>query len=637
MESAVANRSAKLPAVGVSLLVNVTVLVMLSFVTMSVGRDEPVTEITTVMDDLGPDQFNVDTFSNYDQVGQGSGENLSMSMGTLSSAADAGAASAPSIEERVQKTVFPEAPRLAAAVPMPTNTRLTAKINVRGNSDKVTGGVQGTMDRVTHELRQSLEERQTLVMWLFDASGSLKDRRQAITERFETIYKQLGDLGKTDGLYTAVVSYGKDVNQVTKDPVADVRDVLDPIRKLTIDESGKENVFTAVRLAVDKWKQFKRSEGRWNKLMFIVTDERGDDADQQLEEVISLCKRFGIRVFVIGNAAVFGQRYGYVPWKYEDGTMEDIQVDQGPETAFLEGLELPNWGGGGWAAGRVSASYGPYALTRLCAETGGVYLVADDTHQKQFDAALMRDYTPDYRPMIVQQAEIAKNPAKLALVNAAAFTNERSLQGERFEVPKLEFRAYNDNLLKREITDAQMPVARVFYRIDELYKILKDGEKARPTLKEPRWRAAFDLAYGRLLAMHTRYDGYNRMLADMKVNPKTFDNPKDNHWRIVSSKEIDASKVGPLVKQRADQARMYLNRVIEEHPGTPWAMLASRELQTELGWKWEPFRRDVPGMEAGNNASEEEVARLLLAEEEANRPAPMKAGPAAPPRQKPNL
>ena len=43
-------------------------------------------------------------------------------------------------------------------------------------------------------------------------------------------------------------------------------------------------------------------------------------------------------------------------------------------------------------------------------------------------------------------------------------------------------------------------------------------------------------------------------------------------------------------------------------------MLASRELQTELGWKWEPFRRDVPGMEAGNNVPEDDIPRLLLAE-----------------------
>jgi hypothetical protein len=29
-----------------------------------------------------------------------------------------------------------------------------------------------------------------------------------------------------------------------------------------------------------------------------------------------------------------------------------------------------------------------------------------------------------------------------------------------------------------------------------------------------------------------------------------------------------------------------LQRVIDEHPNTPWAMMADRELQTPIGWKW---------------------------------------------------
>ncbi len=178
---------------------------------------------------------------------------------------------------------------------------MTAKVAIRGTSDKVVGGVQGTMDRITHEIRQSLEERQTLVMWMFDASGSLKDRRNAITERFENIYRQLNDGGPTDGLYTAVVSYGEKTELITDDPVKDIGSIIQPIRHMKVDESGVENVFTAVRLAVDKWKQFKRADGKWNKVMFIVTDERGDDAESQLEEVISLCKRNGVRVYVVAT------------------------------------------------------------------------------------------------------------------------------------------------------------------------------------------------------------------------------------------------------------------------------------------------------------------------------------------------
>jgi hypothetical protein len=620
------------PAVGVSLLVNLTLLVPLGFVPLAAGPEEPLTEITSLMDDAGPEEFQFAAVPKYDQTGSGSGSgsSLSLSAGSLSSAANVGPMSAP-VEKSIQEVVLPEAPRIAEAVPLPTTARLTAKVAVRGTSDKVSGGVTGTMDRITHEIRQSLEERQTLVMWMFDASLSLKDRRKALTERFEAVYKQLGDLDKTEGLYTAVVSYGKGATLITETPVTDVREIIEPVRNMENDESGVENVFTAVRLAADKWKQFHRTDGRWNKLMFIVTDERGDDAESQLEDVISLCKRYGIRVYVIGNAAVFGRKEGYVRWQYDDGEVDYLPVEQGPETAMPEALALPDWGSGDYRAERLSASYGPYALTRLCAETSGVYLIVEDNVQQQFNPAVMREYTPDYRPVRVQEAEIAKNPAKLALFNASLMT-----LNEPFIQPQTEFRAFNDNVLRGELTQAQMPVAKVFYRIDELYRVLKDGEKARSTLKEPRWRASFDLAMGRLLAMHVRYDGYNRMLADMKVLPKPFSDPKSNHWRIVTADDVDVAKAGPLVKQRADQAKMYLHRVVDEHPGTPWAMLAAKELQIELGWKWEEFHRDIAGMDVGNNASDEEVARLLLAEEETQRQR-NQAMPNAAPRVPPKL
>jgi len=624
--------SASLPAIGVSLLVNLSMLIPLNFVLMSAESSEPVAEITSLADEAGQEELSFESMipSSSSQSGDGSSDGAGLASGTLVAAADV-AATGPAIEERIEAVVIPDAPRIAATIPLPSDARLTAKVAIRGTSDKVVGGVQGTMDRITHEIRQSLEERQTLVMWMFDASGSLKERRNAVTERFENIYKQLNDGGPTDGLYTAVVSYGEKTDLITPDPVKDIKSIIQPIRHMKVDESGIENVFTAVRLAVDKWKQFKRTDGKWNKVMFIVTDERGDDAESQLEDVISLCKRSGVRVYVVGNAAVFGQKLGYVRWKYEDGFEEDIEVDQGPESAFPEGLQLPNWGGGDWRTGRISASYGPYALTRLCAETGGRYLITDDTHRRQYDADVMREYAPDYRPVRIQEAEISKNVAKVALVRAA----EMTLQGERFEVPQLEFPAESDNRLREEVNKAQMPVAKVFYRIDELFKVLKDAEKARNTIKEPRWRASFDLAMGRLLAMHARYDGYNRMLADMKVSPKSMKDPKNNVWRIVPSKEIDIAKVGPLVKQRGDAAKVYLSRVIDEHPGTPWADLAARELRTEVGWTWQEGFRDPTGngQMARNGANN--TPRLLLADE--NRPQQMQRPREEKERVKPKL
>jgi hypothetical protein len=72
--------------------------------------------------------------------------------------------------------------------------------------------------------------------------------------------------------------------------------------------------------------------------------------------------------------------------------------------------------------------------------------------------------------------------------------------------------------------------------IDPLHKILKSGEKASATLKEPRWRASYLLAMGRVLAIKTRLDVYNAMLADAKSGLKAK-NRDTNRWILEPAAE----------------------------------------------------------------------------------------------------
>ncbi len=64
--------------------------------------------------------------------------------------------------------------------------------SVRGMTGVGTTGTEGAVDRITYEILKSIEERPTLVVWLFDASGSLTRRRQEIRDRFDKIYEELG-------------------------------------------------------------------------------------------------------------------------------------------------------------------------------------------------------------------------------------------------------------------------------------------------------------------------------------------------------------------------------------------------------------------------------------------------------------
>jgi len=618
--------SKDLPAWGISLFANFSVLASLHFVVMrQVARPEMSTIISDVRDLSDQERLSFSDRSTGDQIGTG-GTNMALAPSTM--AVTAPGRDVP-LKEKLEGILNPEISMISESAMPKLEGNVTASVAIKGGSDDAPGGVEGAMDRIAFEIQQSLKQRRTLVIWLFDASGSLADRREAIADRFDNIYKQLGSQGKTDGLFSLVTSYGEKPEILTPEPIQDVSKLSEIVRKnIKTDESGKEFVFGTLKLVLDKYKNWERSRGPWNRLVFIVTDERGDDAEQYLEDVITQAKRSQTKVYTIGNAAIFGREKGYVRYTAPDGYTADIPVDQGPESAFPDGVQLPFIGSpSDWKLNQMSASYGPYALTRLCAETGGLYLITEESKGYGFERSVMRRYAPDYRPVRIQEQEISKNIAKAALVNVARMTYLESLPS-----PAMEFRAYNDNILRTDLAEAQKPVAEVDVPLRRLYEGLKIGEQGREKLSEDRWRAAFDLAMGRVLAMRVRFAGYNLMLANMKTSPKSFSNETDNMWRLVASDKIES---GPEMRKAAEQAKVYLKRVIDDHPGTPWALLAERELSTEMGWSWQSFSRPIPGSKQ-LRGSEEEVARLLLADE-TKRKEEAKKRAAAPKRTLPKL
>jgi hypothetical protein len=589
------------PAWAVSLGVHVLVLFILASIThLTITEQDP--SITSVIEEMEPDAYKFDA-TVVDQVGSDSDVNqLSPSQ---AAATHLGPDPQKQMENRLLEEVNIKEP-MTTVIPQPNEAELLADVDTTGSTEH-TGGVEGAMDRLTLEIASSLRERKTLVVWLFDASLSLRDRRNAIADRFENVYQQLGAINVTTdkALKTAVATYGEKYEFLTPEPVDDIAKVVPAVRNVKPDESGKENVFAAVQASAKQWLKY-RTEMRRNMMIIIVTDERGDDY-QAMEDVIHWLRRFGIRVYCVGNASLFGREKGWVSWTYEDGFTEDLPVDQGPETVAMEHLQLPFWGVNGRDLDRMSSGYGPYAMTRLCAETGGLFLITEEGRGPRFEPSIMRNYQPDYRPIREYEKELQTNLAKRALVEAST-----RAKVEQIPQPQLAFRADTDTALRQETTEAQKPLAVLEYQLNEMLTVLTAGEKDRPKLTSPRWQASFDLAMGRALAIRARAFGYNSLLAEMKASPKTFQNKANNTWMLAPSRDITA---GPSVKKLANKAEEYLTRVIDEHPGTPWQMLAERELSQPMGWQWQEASRPYEKENRDGN----DARQIQLAEEEQKR------------------
>lgn len=594
----------EVPAWAASLALHVAVLLFLASITRMVTV-EPEWPITTAVEDVSPEEFKFDS-TVVDVVGNDSNVNV---LGPSQAAAqNVSRNPQQELERQLESELLTVEVPNVDAVPLPSEAEFVEQFDATGSTEHP-GGVEGAIDRLTLEIAGSLRERKTMVVWLFDESLSLKERRETIAERFENVYRQLGllhvDTSK-GALKTAVASFGKQAHILTEEPVEDVQSLVAAVEKVPMDESGIENVFSAVQTVTARWHKY-RTQMRRNMMIIIVTDERGDDY-ALMDNVIARLTRYGIKVYCVGNAAIFGREKGYVTWTYEDGYQEDLPVDQGPETVAPERVELPFWGGGGQDLSRMSSGFGPYALTRLCAETGGIFLVADENRGPKFDPAVMRNYLPDYRPIREYQDQLTKNLAKRQLVDVAMRSHVESVP-----TPQLRFRADSDNILRQEITEAQKPAAEFAYKMREIATMLLLGEKDREKLDTPRWRASYDLAVGRALALQVRAFSYNSMLAEMKSSPRPFQKSDSNQWRLVPSNETNA---GPEVKKLKTMALEYLTRVVDGHPGTPWALLAARELSHPLSWDWVEGHMTLPEEAARNNDPQNQIQ---LAEERARR------------------
>lgn len=595
-----------IPAWGISLLVHLAVLLGLGSIGIVTGVFEPELELISeiVPEEIPPEELAV--AENAEVVGTDS--DLNMAGASLAVAQQQGEDShREEIQRLEEQLINPEIPDVEA-LPSPSEADFVENIDLTGTTE-FAGGTEGAVDRITQEIAGSLRQRQTLVVWLFDESLSLESRRADISTRFENIYRQLGlmDVDAQNSLKTGIIGYGKDVHALLPEPTSDIDKLVSIVKSIKSDISGEERVFAAVSEAMKTYLPDKRKM-HGNMMLIVVTDERGDDYNM-LEEVVRRCTREGVRIYCVGNTSVFGREKGYVRTKWEfqgENFEDDIEVDQGPETAAAEGLQIPFWTASSRGLERMSAGYGPYTLSRLCSETGGIFFVADDSQGRHFDPAVMRQYSPDYRPLADYQRQLSTNSAKAALVSAA-----RIALTDDVPIPQLQFLAANDNILREQITEAQKPLATLDYFLQQVHAALEQGEKDRDRLDSDRWRASYDLAMGRVLAMRVRAFGYNSILAEMKSNPRKFADAKNNQWRLEPSAELDA---GAAVKRMQDRALEYLNRVTQDHPGTPWAFLARVELNEPLGWKWHEGYIPVadnktPDRNAPQFAPEEEVRR----------------------------
>lgn len=503
-----------------------------------------------------------------------------------------------------------------------TNIDLLSGVgNAIGNGISSEQSVGGAIDRLTAEIINVASDENVNVLWLLDASISVSSQREEIKNRFEKILYELNlSENTTKDVNHVVVSFGEGLQIINKEPTNDLETLIKSITNIKLDESGIENVYSAVGQLCKTY-----PSKRDNRTMIIVfTDEVGDDI-QNLELVSNLCRRNAVSVYAVAPPAPFGK--SVVEFKYVDPDPKFnqeprwVQIQQGPDGLFptvlnLQSLPIDNEA--------IDSGFGSFGLSKLCADTGGIYFSVHPNRSnnkvKRSDIAPlasnisvffkdenMRMYRPDYSNISYQNKEISTNKVYSALVRACQIP--LNIIGDQ----TMKFSAFTEGEFAEQLSMAQRFAALIEPQINNVWSILQDVEKYSDSIKDKRWDASYHLAMGRISAAKCRAEAYNLTLATAKSGIKK-DNDKINTWTLEYSDELTITN--SQLEKTFNSAKQHLEYVVSNFPNTPWSYIASIELNTPMGYKWvgsytEPPKPNMGGGEGGNNIPKDDQKRML--------------------------
>lgn len=498
-------------------------------------------------------------------------------------AKDAGAAAATTTENMPPAKTQEE---VGAAVAKAKLSRATATA--------ATGlGLRAAIGQLQTRIEESLAAGPTSVIWVIDVSKSTERLRAEATPMIAALHASSQRKFEGADCEVGVLAASEQAAWAAEPAAFDETELEAALEGLLTAESHREMLFEAIKTAGEAASEAKRK--RRDALIILITDEAGEDGER-VDEVLAPLKRFGTPVYVLGSPAPFGRATA------SSASIEDPQkaatdydatvMHEGPETIELEVVDLA-FAGSEHDFELYDSGFGPFALERLCRASGGRYFAlrpsaADgfyglemrwpDPAARRFSPERMQAYAPSYGTRGEYETLLESNGAARALVAAAKLPRVATLGAVN-----MRFDPSNEAQLKRRLDQSQEAAAKIEPPITRLVELLQRGEAERDALPSARWKAGYDLALGRALAAKARVDGYNSMLAGLKRG-KRFENASSKMWVLEMSE--DAAEAGSAVASIARKAERLLQRVIEEHPETPWAAMAERELETPLGWKW---------------------------------------------------
>ena len=494
-----------------------------------------------------------------------------------------------------------------------------AKVNLVGVSTAVSAGSEGDFEKAGGEFQlapgkggktvggavdqfaivtlNSLMRGKTLVVLLVDQSRSIVyGDLPLVIQRMDHYFKEMENnlpAGMESRGEWVVASFGRTC-EIRGEPSSDLAYVKNRLASVTVDTSGVENVGEAVQTVL------RRFAGRGYKYILIaaLTDEAGDDINNPavLERVTAEMRRAGARFFVFGNESVFCARQKLIVFTLKQ------EIVRGPDRDAIRGFEgrtIYGWADGGpecprpelwWGANwglwsvwggafnNLASGFGMYGLNRMVLATGGTYFLVKP-ESKYDEEKLYGRYKPDMCSMLEYDQRMVRSRLRREL------TQTWKEMGYFYLSYDLRSGQDIETALQKSLS------GRAFcaQRARELEAVLRTSEPE--AFNAARWEAHGDITLAELWRFHFMLGQYHEVMR------RTWERqgrqlPPGKRF-ILSRGKVPDDYVGPKqAKEEYDQALQYIERVLNKHKDTPWAVVAGGLKNNVYPWKCE--LADIP-------------------------------------------
>jgi RNA polymerase sigma factor (sigma-70 family) len=145
----------------------------------------------------------------------------------------------------------------------------------------------------------------------------------------------------------------------------------------------------------------------------------------------------------------------------------------------------------------------------------------------------------------------------------------------------------DEDQFRAHIVRIQKDVALALLELQEAMEELTAASAEHGAETTRRWQVNYDYVLARLMNRIAYVYEYTSALGELRRDPPPRDPAVHQGWRLVSREKMKGDRNGQILNRDAGKI---LQGIIANHAGTPWEVLARRELHNALGLQWQPIR-----------------------------------------------